>query len=46
VFQNPNGQKVLIAYNSSSEPQPFTVQDGSSFFSYELAPTTTATFTW
>jgi glucosylceramidase len=46
AFRNPDGQKVLIAYNSSDATQSFTVQDGSSYFSYELPPATTVTFTW
>jgi O-glycosyl hydrolase len=46
VFQNPDGQKVLIAFNSSQTTQPFTVQDGVEYFSYKLPPATTATFTW
>jgi glucosylceramidase len=46
VFQNPDGQKVLLAFNSSSSAQAFTVQDGARYFSYRLPPLTTATFTW
>jgi glucosylceramidase len=46
VFQNPDGHKALIAYNSSYVAQEFAVQDGGAYFSYQLPPLTTATFTW
>lgn len=46
VFENPDGQKVMVAYNSSDTTQEFAVRDGASYFSYELTPATTATFIW
>jgi glucosylceramidase len=46
VFQNPNGHKVLIAFNSSQVTKAFSVEDGGGYFSYQLPPATTATFTW
>jgi len=46
VFQNPDGHKVLIAFNSSQMTQAFSVEDGAGYFSYQLPPATTATFTW
>ncbi len=46
AFRNPDGQRVLVAYNNGRAPKRFTVADGGQYFSYKLAPGTMATFTW
>lgn len=46
AFRNPDGQKVLLAYNSGSSDQEFTVRWGSRTFSYTLPGKGTITFTW
>lgn len=46
VFRNPNGQRVLIAYNNAKVSKWFTVHDNFQYYNYRLAPGTMATFTW
>jgi glucosylceramidase len=46
AFRNPDGQKVLMAYNPDSTSQEFTVQWGNSSFTYTLPAGATVTFTW
>ncbi len=45
AFQNPDGQRVLVAYNGATRPVDFTVADDRAA-DYRLAPGTTATFVW
>jgi glucosylceramidase len=44
--ENPDGSKVLIAYDNSSQPITFQVGWRDQAFSYTLAPGATATFVW
>jgi glucosylceramidase len=46
AFQNPDGQRVLVAYNGAMQPVRFTVADDGASFDYRLAAGTTATFVW
>jgi glucosylceramidase len=46
AFQNPDGSRVLVAYNNSPAPIPFAVKDGGRQFSYTLPARATATFIW
>jgi glucosylceramidase len=46
AFENPDGSMALIAYNSASSSQTFTVQWGTQSFSYTLPTLAAATFTW
>jgi O-glycosyl hydrolase len=46
AFVNPDGSKVLVAYNAGSTSNTFTVRFGSDAFTYTLASNTAATFTW
>jgi len=46
AFLNPNGTRVLLAYNSSRSPVSFAVRWHSGYFTYTLAPRTTTTFRW
>jgi glucosylceramidase len=46
AFQNPDGSRVLVAYNSSRARRQFAVADDGRYFSYALDPGATATFTW
>ena len=46
AFQNRDGSRVLLAYNSASAPIAFAVRDDGYYFRYQLAPGTTATFIW
>jgi glucosylceramidase len=46
AFQNPDGQRVLVAYNGATQPVRFTVADDGGSFDYRLAAGTTATFVW
>lgn len=46
AVENPNGQKVLIAYNNSTRPVRFAVEWHRMFFVARLAPSDTATFVW
>jgi glucosylceramidase len=43
---NPDGSRVLIAYNNSKARIRFAVKWHQHTFTYTLAPQTTATFTW
>ncbi len=45
AFANPDGSKVLVAFNDSSSSQTFQVQWGSQSFTYTLAALAGATFT-
>ncbi|WP_367323323.1 discoidin domain-containing protein [Streptomyces sp. HUAS ZL42] len=46
AFQNPDGSKVLIAYNSGSAAKTFSVADGSQSFDYTLNAGDAVTFTY
>ena len=46
AFQNPDGSKVLIAYNSSNVSKTFSVADGTESFDYSLGAGNAVTFTW
>jgi glucosylceramidase len=46
AFQNPDGSLALIAYNSATTSQTFSVQWGNQSFSCTLPATAAATFTW
>lgn len=46
AFQNPDGSKVLIAYNSGSVKKTFSVADGTQSFDYALDAGDAATFTY
>ena len=46
AFQNPDGERVLVAYNGATLPVHFTVADDGASFDYRLAAGTTATFVW
>jgi glucosylceramidase len=46
AVKNPDGSKVLLTYNTSSRPTTFGVQWKQRWFTYTLAPGTTATFVW
>jgi len=46
AFLNPDGRIVLVAANSSREPQPFAVKCGERMFKTELPAGSVATYTW
>ncbi|GIE96570.1 ricin-type beta-trefoil lectin domain protein [Paractinoplanes rishiriensis] len=46
AFRNPDGSKVLIAYNTGSSTQNVKVNWGGQSFTYSLPTKTSATFTW
>ena len=46
AFQNPNGSRVLIAYNNALASVSFAVTDDGGYFAYTLAPGATVTFVW
>lgn len=46
AFQNPDGSKVLVAYNDSSAAQTITVADGTQSFDYSLNAGNAATFVY
>lgn len=46
AFLDPNGTRVLLAYNSSRSPIRFAVRWRGSYFTYSLAPQAMATFRW
>jgi glucosylceramidase len=46
AFLNPDGSKVLVAYDNSSQPARFQVAWDGQGFSYTLGPGGTATFVW
>jgi glucosylceramidase len=46
AYINPNGSRVLIAFNDSASPQSFQAQWGNQNFSYTLPGLEAATFTW
>jgi glucosylceramidase len=46
AWKNPDGSKVLIAYNGGSSAQSVKVNWGNESFTYTLPAATSATFTW
>ena len=46
AFRNPDGSKVLIAYNSGSAAKTFSVADGTQSFDYTLNAGDAVTFTY
>ncbi|MDR6688259.1 O-glycosyl hydrolase [Arthrobacter sp. 1088] len=46
AFQNPDGSKVLVAYNDSNAEQTISVADGSQSFDYKLNAGNAATFVY
>ena len=46
AFLNPDGSKVLVAFNDTTNTTAFQVQWGTQTFSYTLASYCGATFTW
>jgi glucosylceramidase len=46
AFLNPDGSKVLIAYNNSLSPIAFAVGSDGSYFAYTIPPRAMTTFTW
>jgi glucosylceramidase len=46
ALENPDGSKVLIAYDNSTDPIQFEVGWRGQAFSYTLDPGATATFVW
>jgi O-glycosyl hydrolase len=46
AFVNPDGSKVLIAYNNSSAAIPFGVASDGSYFSYTIPAGAMTTFVW
>jgi glucosylceramidase len=46
AFLNPDGSKVLVAYNGSTAPISFAVESGGSYFSYTIPSQAMTTFVW
>lgn len=46
AFQNPDGSKVLVAYNDSDAAKTFSVADGTQSFDYTLGAGDAVTFTY
>ncbi len=46
AFKNPDGSKVVVAYDNSSSPIRFGVQWQGRSFTYTLAPKAMVTFVW
>jgi len=46
AFQNPDGSKVLVAYNDSDAVKTFSVADGTQSFDYTLGAGDAVTFTY
>ncbi|QYR22245.1 discoidin domain-containing protein [Paenibacillus sp. sptzw28] len=46
AFQNPDGSKVLIAYNSGDAAKTFSVANGTRSFDYTLNAGNAVTFKW
>ncbi|WP_394825265.1 ricin-type beta-trefoil lectin domain protein [Pendulispora albinea] len=46
AWRNPDGSKVLIAYNDTGSAQTLRVNWGGQSFAYTLPVATSATFTW
>lgn len=46
AFENPDGSRVLVAYNGATSTARFAVEWDGRSFTYSLAPGATATFRW
>jgi glucosylceramidase len=46
AFLNPDGSKVLVAYNNSTAPITFGVASDGSYFSYTIPDGAMTTFLW
>jgi glucosylceramidase len=46
AFVNPDGSKVLVAYNDTAKKKAFQVRWGTQSFAYTLPASAGATFTW
>ncbi len=46
AFLNPDGSKVLVAYNNSSAPISFAVASDNRYFSYTIPAGAMTTFVW
>ncbi|WP_373428006.1 glycoside hydrolase family 30 beta sandwich domain-containing protein [Chryseobacterium sp. PTM-20240506] len=46
AFRNPDGSKVLIAYNNSSSATSCKVKWGAQSFTYSIPANSAATFKW
>ena len=46
AFQNPDGTRVLLAYNNGIKPTTFSGEDDGYYFRYSIGPGETATFIW
>lgn len=46
AWQNPDGSKALVAYNTTGSTQTMNVNWGGEHFTYQLPAATSATFTW
>jgi len=46
AFLNPDGSRVLIAYNDSTAPISFGVESDGNYFGYTIPPQAMTTFTW
>jgi len=46
AFRNPNGDQVVVAYNSGDNQQAVRVMEGSRCFDYDLPARAAVTFVW
>lgn len=46
AFANPDGSRVLVAFNAGKEAAAFSVASGGRYFTYQLAPNAAVTFRW
>lgn len=46
VFRNPDGSKVMVAYNNADQPHAITVVDGGSAFSFTAGALATVVLVW
>jgi glucosylceramidase len=46
AYLNPDGSKVLVAYNGARSPAPFAVKWQGRFLNWTLAPAATVTLVW
>lgn len=46
AFLNPDGSKVLVAYNNSGEPISFGVESAGRYFTYKIPARAMTTFQW
>ena len=46
AFVNPDGTRVLIAFNAGAAPAPATIESEGRRFAYTIAPQAAVTFRW